>query len=139
MALTFPGHRTGFDLLFQALRFPKGSEVICSAVTIKDMVKIVQHHGMTPIAVDLDMHTLEPDMNLLRKAFTPNTKMMVIAHVFGSRCNLDAIAEECSKRGVLLVEVRGAMEGGKERRLILGLCKPPPPPLPPLCMPSLVP
>ena len=44
----------------RALELPAGSEVIVSAVTIPDMVRIIEHHGLVPVPVDVDAATLEP-------------------------------------------------------------------------------
>ena len=64
-ALTTLSVRTGFDLLLRSLNLPKGSEVICSAVTIKDMIKIIQLHGLIPVPVDLMSDNLEMRTDLL--------------------------------------------------------------------------
>jgi dTDP-4-amino-4,6-dideoxygalactose transaminase len=49
--------RTGFDLLLQHLALPRGSEVLMSAITIRDMVSIIEHHGYAPCLL---MLTLRP-------------------------------------------------------------------------------
>src|SRR5687768_1802064 len=46
--------RTGLDLLLQALALPRGSEVLVSAITIRDMVRILEHHGLVPVPLDVD-------------------------------------------------------------------------------------
>lgn len=61
-------YRTGFDLLLQSLRLPKGSEVLCSAITIPDMLYVIRSHGLVPVPVDLDPKTLAVDMEQLRLA-----------------------------------------------------------------------
>ena len=85
--------RTGFDLLLRSLNLPKGSEVICSAVTIKDMIKIIQLHGLVPVPVDLMSDTLEMRVDLLKEAITPKTKLIMVAHIFGSIVPLDGVIE----------------------------------------------
>src|SRR5262245_21062104 len=35
--------RSGFDLLLEALDLPAGSEILVSAVTIRDMTRIIEH------------------------------------------------------------------------------------------------
>ena len=85
--------RTGFDLLLRSLNLPKGSEVICSAVTIKDMIKIIQLHGLVLVPVDLMSDTLEMRVDLLKEAITPKTKLIMVAHIFGSIVPLDGVIE----------------------------------------------
>ncbi|HCK72012.1 MAG TPA: aminotransferase DegT, partial [Planctomycetaceae bacterium] len=46
--------RTGFDLLFQALNLPAGSEVLVSALTIDGMLRVIEEHDLVAVPVDLD-------------------------------------------------------------------------------------
>ena len=41
-----------------------------SSVTIKDMVKIVEHYGYVPIPIDLDENTLSCDLEVLERSIT---------------------------------------------------------------------
>src|SRR5215211_8161039 len=50
--------RSGLDLLLTALELPAGSEMIVSAVTIQDMVRIIEHHRLVPVPVDVNGQTL---------------------------------------------------------------------------------
>ncbi|KAG7394247.1 hypothetical protein PHYBOEH_005446 [Phytophthora boehmeriae] len=96
--------RTGFDLLLQTLKLPAGSEVLCSAITIPDMLYVLKYHGLVPVPVDLNPETLAVDVDLLRKAITDKTKMMLIAHIFGSRFPLDEVLEVAHSNNLLVVE-----------------------------------
>ncbi len=46
--------RSGFDLWLEAIALPPGSEVLVSAITIPDMVRIIEEHGLVPVPVDVD-------------------------------------------------------------------------------------
>ncbi|MEX1026446.1 MAG: DegT/DnrJ/EryC1/StrS family aminotransferase [Candidatus Paceibacterota bacterium] len=96
--------RTGFDLLLSALDLPRGSEVILSAINIRDMVRIVQAHGLVPVPVDVDMETLSVDAANIERLVTQRTRVVVIAHLFGSRMPLEAIIEVGDRLGLLIVE-----------------------------------
>ena len=50
--------RSGFDALLHALDFPPGSEMLVSAVTIPDMVRIIEARGFVPVPVDIEMRQL---------------------------------------------------------------------------------
>src|SRR4051794_3924978 len=69
--------RSGFDLLLTALDLPAGSEVIMSAVTIPDMARIVQHHRLTPVPVDVHGRTLQPVTEDLERSITPRTRAIL--------------------------------------------------------------
>ncbi len=96
--------RTGFDLYLQTLALPRGSEVLMSALTIPDMWKIVEHHGLVPVPVDLDPRTLAPKLDAARRAASGKTRAMVIAHLFGACVPLDPYLDLARERGWVLLE-----------------------------------
>jgi dTDP-4-amino-4,6-dideoxygalactose transaminase len=96
--------RTGLDLLLTALQYPKGSEVLVSAITISDMVRIVEEHGLVPVPVDLDMQTLTVQRESLRRALGVRTRAILVAHLFGSRMRLDEVSAFARENGLLLLE-----------------------------------
>lgn len=96
--------RSGLDLFLTAARFPPGSEVLMSAITLDDMRRIVVAHGLRPIPLDLDFHHLSPDLDEARRRLTPRTRAIVIAHLFGGRVGLDPWAEFCQRHGLALIE-----------------------------------
>ena len=96
--------RSGFDALLSVLALPPGSEVLVSAVTIADMTRIIEAHGLIPVPVDLDMQTLAVSFDSLERARTPRTRAMLIAHLFGSRMPMQALVEFANKNNILLLE-----------------------------------
>lgn len=96
--------RSGFDLLLHTLALPPGSEVLLSAITIPDMVTIIRHHGLVPIPIDLHPDTLAIDHDQLRRSISPRTKLIVMAHLFGSRMPLDDVAAIAREYGLPLIE-----------------------------------
>lgn len=109
--------RSGFDLLLEAARLPRGSEVLLSAVTVPDMARIVRAHGLVPVPVDLDPDTLAPDPRALHAAWSPRSKMLVVAHLFGGVVELGPSRAFAKAHGLVLVEdcaqsyVPGTYEG----------------------------
>lgn len=96
--------RTGLDLYLAELALPRGSEVLMSALTIPDMWKIVEHHGLVPVPVDLDPRTLAPRLDLARHAATPKTRAFLIAHLFGADIPLEPYLALARERGWVLLE-----------------------------------
>ncbi|MEX2317495.1 MAG: DegT/DnrJ/EryC1/StrS family aminotransferase [Pirellulales bacterium] len=96
--------RSAWDLLLSALRLPAGSEIVMSAVTVPDMARIVEHHGLVPVPVDVDPLRLEPVLAELEQAITPRTRAILVAHLFGSRIDMTPIIELASKHNLLVVE-----------------------------------
>jgi dTDP-4-amino-4,6-dideoxygalactose transaminase len=96
--------RTGFDLLLTALDFPPGSEILISALTIRDMVRIVEKHGLVSVPVDLDLVGMAPDVEGLKRAITPKTRAVLVAHLFGGRIRLEPILEIAKKHSLVVIE-----------------------------------
>jgi perosamine synthetase len=96
--------RSAFDLLLAAVAPPSGSEVLMSAITHPDMVRIARTHGLRVLPVDLDPETLAPRLDMLEEAVTRRTRMLVVAHLFGTRIDLPPIARFARLHNLLLVE-----------------------------------
>lgn len=96
--------RSGFDLLLAALELPAGSEVLMSSVTIHDMARIVEAHGLTPVPVDLDIQQMAPLTESLARAVTPQTRAVVVAHLFGGRIDLRPVVDFARTHGLLVIE-----------------------------------
>ncbi len=96
--------RTGFDLLLEALNFEQGDEVLISALTIPDMPRILEKHGLVPIPIDLTIENLAPSLAKIEAAITPKTKAIVLAHLYGGIIDLDKISEIAQRHHILLIE-----------------------------------
>ena len=96
--------RSGFDLLLSALQLPRQSEVLMSALTVPDMVRIAEHHGLIPVPVDLVEHGCTPSLESLRRSITPNTRVLVVAHLFGTRIDMAPILEFARAHDLFVIE-----------------------------------
>jgi len=96
--------RTGWDLFLTAMRWPRGTEIVMSAVTIPDMPRIVEHHALVPVPVDVDSDRLEPSPDDLERVITPRTRAIAIAHLFGGRVDMEPIIEAARRHRLLVIE-----------------------------------
>lgn len=96
--------RSGFDLLLQVLAFPPKSEILFSALNIKGMIKIAKRHGLIPVPVDLDREHMGPNLELLERAITPQTRAIVVAHLFGTRLDLDSLGSLAKRHNLFIIE-----------------------------------
>jgi dTDP-4-amino-4,6-dideoxygalactose transaminase len=78
--------------------------VLVSSVTIPDMVRILEHHGLTPVPVDLDSRQAAPLANAWEDAVTTKTRAILVAHLFGSRIPLEPILDFAKRHGLLVFE-----------------------------------
>ncbi|HVH72560.1 MAG TPA: DegT/DnrJ/EryC1/StrS family aminotransferase, partial [Candidatus Dormibacteraeota bacterium] len=96
--------RAGFDLFFKAQGWPEGSEILMSALTIREMADIARKHGLVPVPLDLNLDKLAPEASAMEAAITPKTRAIVIAHLFGSRVDMDPFIEVAKRHGILVLE-----------------------------------
>ncbi len=96
--------RSGFDLWLEALQLPPGSEVLVSAITIRDMVRIIEAHNLVPVPVDLNPEDLSVDIDSLQRAITPKTRAVLVAHLFGTRQPIKPILDVARKHGLYVAE-----------------------------------
>ena len=83
--------RCGFDALLQALQFPAGSHILVHAITIPDVLEIINGHGLVPVPVDLDPATLGIDLESLKSGLREETVGILVTHLFGGRGPMDAV------------------------------------------------
>lgn len=96
--------RSGFDLLLQALELRPGDEVIFSAMNINGMVNIVKREGYQPVPIDFDIDSLTPTAESLKRAITPRSKVLIVAHLFGCRLQFDHLVDAAHEAGLIVVE-----------------------------------
>lgn len=106
--------RSGFDLFLTALALPEGSEVLVSAVTIPDMPRILREHRLVPVPIDLDFATASVSAVSLRTAMTPKTRAILVAHLFGSRMDMDPVFEVAGEHGLVVIEDCAQAFAGRE-------------------------
>jgi len=97
--------RSGLDLFFHAHDFPNGSEVLYSAITIPDMVSVAKAHELVPVPVDLCGSDFRVDPEALKRAISPKSKALVIAHLFGARPDMSAVFEVAREHDLVVIEV----------------------------------
>lgn len=103
-AMTTLSVRSGFDLLLQCLALPRNSEILASAITIRDMVSIIEHHGLRAVPVDIDPESCSLRCDLLAQAVTPRSKAILVAHLFGSRMGMADIIEVAQRHNLYVFE-----------------------------------
>jgi len=107
--------RSGWDLWLGAQGLRVGDEVLVSAVTHPDMVRIIRGHGLRAVPVDIDLETLAPRPWMLEAALTLRTRVILVAHLFGGRMDLGEVARFAREHGLLLVEDCAQAFQGPER------------------------
>jgi len=101
------GVANGLDALMLSLRafeFEKGAEVIVPSNTyIATILSIVQN-GLKPVLVEPDINTYNIDPKKIEEKITPLTKAIMVVHLYGKVCDMDAIGAIAKKHNLKLIE-----------------------------------
>ena len=81
-----------------------GDEVLTVAMGFPTTVNPIIQNGLKPVVVDVDLDTLDVNVERLKEAVSDKTKAIMIAHTLGNPFNVDAILELCKKHNLWLVE-----------------------------------
>ena len=92
--------RSSLCLYLKYRAFPPGSSVLLTAITIPDMLTVLQFFNLTPIPIDIDTLTLSPSVSSLRQHAQSGTVALLIAHLYGRQMALDALISEAQSLGL---------------------------------------
>lgn len=81
-----------------------GDEVIVPALSWATSVWPIIQHGLVPVFVDCDLHTLNFDYEKLEKAITEKTCAIMVVHVYGNPCDMDIIMNLAGKHSLAIIE-----------------------------------
>lgn len=82
----------------------RGDEVIVPNISWSTTFYPLYQYGLKMKFVDVDLHTLNMDVNELKKAITKKTKMVVAVSILGNPCRFDEITKICDKNNIMLFE-----------------------------------
>ncbi|ODT12466.1 MAG: perosamine synthetase [Kaistia sp. SCN 65-12] len=91
-------------LALEALGIGPGDEVIVPSFTYIASVNTILQTGATPVYVDSLIETLQVDPAAIKAAITPRTKAVMVVHLYGHPCDMDAIVPICREQSLLLIE-----------------------------------
>ncbi len=84
----------------------RGDRVFCSDLTFGATVNPVVYEGGVPVFIDAEYDTWNMDPVALERAFElyPNTKVVVMAHLYGTPAKMDELRKICDKYGAIIIE-----------------------------------
>lgn len=85
-------------------KLKRGDEVIVPAVSWSTTYYPLAQYGLKLKFVDVDLHTLNFDLEQLKKAVSDSTKMILAVNLLGNPNNFDAINEIIGEKDIILME-----------------------------------
>lgn len=85
-------------------RLQPGDEVIAVAAGFPATVTPIIQYGLVPVFVDVDIPTYNISVEQMRKAISPKTKCIFIAHTLGNPFDLDAVMALANEYNLWVIE-----------------------------------
>ena len=85
-------------------KLKKGDEVIAVAAGFPTTVNPIIQNGLVPVFVDVEIGTYNINIDHLKRALSPKTRAIFLAHTLGNPYNLDAIMEIVRAHNLWLIE-----------------------------------
>lgn len=115
------GTGNGLDALVLALRaldLPPGSEVLVPSNTYIATILSIVHNGLKPVLAEPDIRTYNIDPLRIEEKIGPRTKAILVVHLYGKLCDMEAIMAIAGRHGLAVVEdcaqAHGAHYKGKK-------------------------
>lgn len=87
-----------------ARRLQPGDEVITVAAGFPATITPIIQNGLIPVFVDIDLGTYNINIEMMKKALSPKTKAVFIAHTLGNPFNIHEVREFCNDNNLWFVE-----------------------------------
>jgi dTDP-4-amino-4,6-dideoxygalactose transaminase len=117
------GVASGLDALslaINALDFPPASEIIVPSNAYIATILSVLHNNHIPVFVEPDINTYNIDPYLIEEKVSPKTRAVLLVHLYGKPCNMQAVQEVCNKYGLKLIEDCAQSHGAKYKGRMTG-------------------
>jgi dTDP-4-amino-4,6-dideoxygalactose transaminase len=97
----------------EALGIQPGAEVIVPAHTYIASALGPLHAGATPVFCDVERASGLIDLASAEQVVTDRTEAIVVVHLYGQVCDMDAVAQFASKHGIAVIEDAAQAHGAK--------------------------
>lgn len=117
------GVNSGTSALFlglKALGVGPGDEVITTPVSFVASADTIVQTGAQPVFVDVDPTTGNLDPDLVSAAVTPQTKAVLVVHLYGVTYQLDQLKQVCQDHQLQLIEDASHAHGSRYQNQPVG-------------------
>jgi dTDP-4-amino-4,6-dideoxygalactose transaminase len=103
-AISVSSCTAGMHLIYHALGFGPGDEVIVPSQTHVATAHAVEFTGARPVFVDANIHSGNIDPSAIEAMITTNTKALAVVHYLGVPAEMKTISKIAKKHGLFLLE-----------------------------------
>jgi perosamine synthetase len=119
-ATTVSNGTVALHLALLALGVGYGDEVLVPTLTYIATVNAIAMVGATPVFVDSLSDTWNIDPTLIEAKITAKTKAIMVVHLYGAPCEMNAITSICQKHKLFLIEDAAEAFGSKYKGKFVG-------------------
>jgi len=95
---------SGLHVCLRALGIKEGDEVITTPFSFIASANCMLYERARPVFVDVKEDTFNIDPTLIEEKITEKTKAILVVHVFGQSCDMDAIVKIAKKHNLKIIE-----------------------------------
>ena len=106
---------TALHVALAAVGVSPGDEVITVSHSFIATANAIRHCGATPVFVDVETDTFNINTSLIEDAITPATRAILCVHQLGMPCDIVAITNVASRRGLRVIEDAACAAGSELR------------------------
>ena len=88
----------------KATGLEKGAPVLCNGFTLSPVPGAIDNAGGVPVLVEIDDDLKLDPSDLEAKADASGAKILMLSHMRGHICDMDAVLEICEPRGITIIE-----------------------------------
>lgn len=92
------------NLIIKGYGFQKGDEIIVPANTYIASILAISENGCTPVLVEPDIKTYNINPDLIEEKITPNTKAIMVVHLYGQTVQMEKIWQIAEKYNLKIIE-----------------------------------
>ena len=100
-------------LAVKVLNLKKGDQVLTPCLNFGTAISSLMHYGVTPIFVDINIKTLQIDIDQLEKKITKKTKALLIPNLIGNIPDWPKIYKIAKKHNLKIIEDSADTLGAK--------------------------
>lgn len=104
---------TALHAAVAALGIGSGDEVLVQTLTNMATFFAVCYTGAKPVAIDVEPETGNMNPNLLEEKITPNTKAIIVVHLYGHPVDMDPVNAIAKKYNLIVIEDAAQAHGAK--------------------------
>lgn len=117
------GCASGSDALYVAMLafdIGPGDEVITTPFSYIATAECITQAGATPVFADIDLKTYNIDPAKIEEKITDKTKAIIVVHLYGQACDMDAIMAIAKKHNIKVIEDAAQAFGTKYKNQSVG-------------------